>query len=139
MNSCAHKPPAWLIWMMWLVLPISAVEYRQNWDRLPGRMAVHFNADWQPNGYTSREGAFDLGMGIMVAMLVMFTVGAFAARTLKPSAAWPLLAVFYIVLGLLWYSNHAIIEYNLKSRPVQSEVREGPTMRRGARDLMVET
>ena len=48
---------------MWLALPISAWEYWQVWDQLPTRMAVHFDANWQPNGYTSREGALELGLG----------------------------------------------------------------------------
>jgi hypothetical protein len=120
MNSEWYKPPVWLIWLMWLALPISALEYRQNWDQLPMRMAVHFDANWQPNGFTSRQGALELGLGIMAVMLVLFTVGAFAARTLKQSAAWPLLVVFYVVLGFIWYGNHSIINFNLKSQSPQS-------------------
>lgn len=122
MNRDWSKPPAWLIWLMWLVLPISALEYQQNWDQLPARMAVHFDANWQPNGYTSREGARDLGLGIMAVMLLFFTVGAFAVRALKTVAAWPLLLVFYISLGFLWYGNHSIIEFNLHALPAHSEL-----------------
>jgi hypothetical protein len=115
MNGDWSKPPVWLICAMWLALPISAMEYRQNWDALPARMAVHFDANWNPNGFTSREGALELGLGIMVVMLVLFTVGAFSIRALKRRAAWPMLAVFYVVLGFVWYGNHSIIEFNLKS------------------------
>jgi hypothetical protein len=122
MNSEWYKPPVWLIWLMWLALPISALEYRQNWDQLPMRMAVHFDANWQPNGFTSRQGALELGLGIMAVMLVLFTVGAFAARTLKQSAAWPLLVVFYVVLGFIWYGNHSIINFNLKSQSPQAQL-----------------
>ena len=124
MNSEWYKPPVWLIWLMWLALPISALEYRQNWDQLPMRMAVHFDANWQPNGFTSRQGALELGLGIMAVMLVLFTVGAFAARTLKQSAAWPLLVVFYVVLGFIWYGNHSIINFNLKSQSPQAQLRQ---------------
>ena len=46
-------------------LPITALNYWRAWDQLPARMAVHFDANWQPNGYTSREGALMLGLGIM--------------------------------------------------------------------------
>jgi hypothetical protein len=122
MNREWYKPPAWLIWLMWLALPISAMEYRQSWDQLPVRMAVHFDANWQPNGFTSRQGALELGLGIMAVMLVLFTVGAFAARALKQSAAWPLLVVFYVVLGFIWYGNHAIIQFNLKAQSPQAEL-----------------
>lgn len=122
MNQAWYKPPVWTIWLMWLVLPITALEYRQNWDQLPMRMAVHFDADWHPNGFTSRAGAAMLGLGIMAVMLVLFTVGALIARTLKQSAAWPLLVVFYVTLGFLWYGNHSLVEFNLKAQPAHSEL-----------------
>jgi hypothetical protein len=109
-------------WLMWVALPTTALNYWRAWDQLPRRMAVHFDANWQPNGYTSREGALMLGLGIMAAMLVLFTVGALAARALKPSASWPMLTVFYIVLGFLWTGNHYIVEHNLNPQPARSEL-----------------
>ena len=93
-----------------------------NWDRLPMRMAVHFDANWQPNGYTSREGALMLGLGIMVFMLVVFTIGVLIAHALKPAAAWPLLMVFYVALGFVWFGNHSIVEWNLNPPPAHSEL-----------------
>ncbi len=113
MNREWYKPPAWLIWLIWLTLPITALEYRQNWEQLPVRMAVHFDANWQPNGFTSREGALELGLGIMTAMLVLFTVITFALRALKPQSAWPALVIACVVIGACWYGNHSIIAFNL--------------------------
>lgn len=110
MNGRLYKT---LVALMWLALPITALHYRQNWDHLPVRMAVHFDANFQPNGYTSREGAFELGLGIMAVMLVLFTVGALTARALKPAAAWPLLLLFVVVLGFIGYGNYSIIRFNL--------------------------
>ena len=80
MNRKFYKP---LTWLMWLALPITAFNYWRNWDRLPLRMAVHFDANWQPNGYTSREGALMLGLGIMAVMLLFFTIGALIAHALR--------------------------------------------------------
>ncbi|HME33724.1 MAG TPA: DUF1648 domain-containing protein [Candidatus Sulfotelmatobacter sp.] len=114
-----YKP---LVWLMWLVLPITALKYWRAWDHLPLRMAVHFDANWQPNGYTSREGALMLGLGIMTVMLLFFTIGALAANALKPSAAWPLLVVFYVALGFLWFGNNSIVEWNLNPPPAHSEL-----------------
>jgi hypothetical protein len=88
-------------------------------------MAVHFDAEWHPNGFTSREGAEDFGLVITAVMLAVFTVGAFAARATKPSAAWPLLVVFYIVLGFLWYGNHSIIEFNLRTATPHATAQTG--------------
>lgn len=117
-----YKPPVFLILLMWLALPISWMEYHQNWDQLPARMAVHFDADWRPNGFTSKEGAVDLGLGIMAVMLAVFTIACFSTRALKPQAAWPALVISYVVLGVSWYGNHSIINFNLHSLPVHSEL-----------------
>lgn len=100
-------------WLMWLALPTTALSYLRVWDRLPMRMAVHFDVNWQPNGWTSREGALLLGLGIMAFMLVVFTVASYAARATQPKAAWPLMVVFYLMLIGLWMVNTWIAERNL--------------------------
>jgi hypothetical protein len=114
MNRDVYKPA---IGLMWLALPVTGLSYWRAWDALPARMAVHFNANWQPNGYTTREGAIELGLGIMVVMLLLFTIGGLAARALNPAASWPMLIVFYVVLGFVWYGNHSIVEWNLSKGP----------------------
>lgn len=121
MNRTWYTPA---IWLMWLALPITALNYWQAWDHLPARMAVHFDADWQPNGYTSREGAVMLGLGIMAFMLVIFTVGGYVLRAAKSSPAWPMLGFFYVVLGIAWYGNNRIVEFNLhlNDQPAHSEL-----------------
>src|SRR5215467_13306183 len=86
MNREWYKPPMFLILLMWLALPLSWMEYQRNWDQLPTRMAVHFDANWNPNGFTSREGALELGLGILAFMLLIFTIAAFTIRALKPQA-----------------------------------------------------
>jgi hypothetical protein len=116
MNRDFYKPA---IGLMWLALPVTAVSYWRAWDALPARMAVHFNANWQPNGYTTREGALELGLGIMIVMLLLFTIGGLAARALNPAASWSMLIVFYVVLGFIWFGNRSIVEWNLPKRPQQ--------------------
>jgi len=111
-----------LVGLMWLALPVSALEYWRAWDQLPMRMAVHFDANWRPNGYTSREGALMLGLGIMAFMLLVFTVALLIVHAMKPGAAWALLAVFSVSLGFLWYGNHSIITFNLNAQPQHSEL-----------------
>lgn len=108
--------------LMWLALPLSAWEYRSVWEQLPARMAVHFDANWRPNGYTSREGALELGLGIMAVMLVMFTLAALIMHTLKPPAAWPALLIAYAVVGFCWYGNHSIVKFNLNAQKESSQL-----------------
>ena len=105
-----------LTWLMWLALPTTALTYWRAWDQLPLRMAVHFDANWRPNGYTSREGALMLGLGIMSFMLVVFTIAALASSVLKPAAAWPILVVAYVTLGFCVWGNFSIIDFNLKAQ-----------------------
>jgi len=52
-----------LIGLMWVALVSTALNYRNAWDQLPARVAVHFDANWEPNGYTSKQGAVELGLG----------------------------------------------------------------------------
>ena len=105
-----YKP---LLALMWLTLMTSALNYWRVWDRLPDRMAVHFDANWQPNGFTSKEASVELGRGIMVVILVLFTVAGLIAHAMKPAAAWPMLVAFYLVLGMIWYGNYSIVKFNL--------------------------
>ena len=102
-----------LVVLLWLVLPFTAWEYYGHWDQLPARMAVHFDANWQPNGYTSREGAVMLGLGIMSFLLVIFTLTTLIIHALRPAVAWPALLITYAVLGFCWYGNHMIVKFNL--------------------------
>ena len=119
MNRVWHKPA---VLLMWLALPTAAWIYWRVWDQLPARMAVHFDANWQPNGYTSREGAVQLGLEILVVMLVLFTVATLIIDVLKPAAFCPALVISYAVLGFCWYGNYSIVKFNLKAQQQHSEL-----------------
>lgn len=110
MNRTFYKPA---VWLMWLALPLTALNYWRVWDRLPARVAVHFDANWQPNGWTSREGALMLALGIMAFLVVVFTVAAYSVLAYKPGSAWPVLIVFYLALILLAAANNWIVRSNL--------------------------
>ena len=111
----------WAVLFMWVTLPTTAWNYWRVWDQLPERMAVHFDANWRPNGFTSREGAFQMGLGIMLVMLVIFTVATLVVVYMKPAAGLGALIVAYVALGFCWYGNYSIVEFNLKS-PAHSEL-----------------
>lgn len=119
MNRDWYKP---VIWLMWLPLISIALSYWRAWDHLPARMAVHFDANWQPNGYTSREGSLMLALGMLAFMQIVFTISALIVRAQKPQAAWPLLVLFYLSLGFFWYANNWIVEFNLNAQPAHSEL-----------------
>lgn len=111
----------WAVALMWVTLPASAWNYWRAWDQLPERMAVHFDANWRPNGFTSREGALQMGLGILLVMLVVFTIMTLVVFYLKPAAGLGALIAEYVALGFCWYGNYSIVEFNLKT-PAHSEL-----------------
>jgi uncharacterized membrane protein len=119
MNRDWYKPA---IWLMWVALPTTALNYWRAWDQLPVRMAVHFDASWQPNGWTSREGALMLALGIGAFLLVVFTIAAYIVRAQKPSSSWAMLILFYISLSLFWLASNWIVTRNLNGATPHSVV-----------------
>lgn len=107
--------------LMWLALPSAAWNYWSAWANLPGRMAVHFDRNWRPNGYESKMGAVQLGLGILLVLLVVFTVSSLMVYAAKPGAAWLALVIAYVSVAFCWYGNYSIVRFNLNA-PRQSSI-----------------
>jgi hypothetical protein len=90
-----------------------ALDYWRAWDRLPAQLAVHFDASLHPNRWAPRGDFVAQALGITVASLVAFTLGALYARSRKPSSFWPVVILFGFVLALQWWMNHSVIRHNL--------------------------
>jgi hypothetical protein len=112
-----------VVGLAWLALPLTALKYWVGWDRLPLRVAVHFDGNWQPNGWTSREGSLMLALGITTFLLVIFTIACFTAcRTGSSSLSrWALAAVFYVVLGMVYSVNAWIVDRSVSSNQTARE------------------
>lgn len=106
------------VWLMWLAVPFTALDYWLVWDRLPARVAVHFNMNWRANGWASREAAFGFAIGVVVFMLLVFTIASYVARIppVPTFMRWVLLAFFYGVLAFVCGVNHWVVRYNLGER-----------------------
>jgi hypothetical protein len=107
--------------LMWLALPLVALRYAQVWNQLPARMATHFNANGQPNGWMPRETALYFGLGLTVFVLIIFTIISvilLKQKTDPETASFALLGFFYFVTGFTFYVNNSIIEHNLSGNPV---------------------
>ena len=104
--------------LAWLILPLTAFDYWRAWDRLPMRIAVHFDANWQPNGWTTREGSRMLALGTTAFLLATFTIASYAVRRAPVSglSQWAMVGVFYVVLCLVYFVNSWIVERNLQPR-----------------------
>jgi Domain of unknown function (DUF1648) len=108
-------------WLMWLALPLTAFRFWLVWDRLPLRMATHFNVNGQPNGWMPRESAFYTALGITAGMVAVFTAVSYVAhKTHAPDAfSWSLLGFFYLVTGFVNAANSGVVQYNLDGQPMQ--------------------
>ncbi|MGA8151000.1 MAG: DUF1648 domain-containing protein [Terriglobales bacterium] len=104
-----------LTWLLWLALPLTALRFWLVWDQLPLRMATHFNANWQPNGWMSREVALEFALGITVFLLAIFTVILLVVQRQKAADAvvWALLTFSYVVVGFVLAVNSRVVGYNL--------------------------
>jgi len=105
----------------WLGLPLIALRYWQVWDRLPVRMATHFNAANQPNGWMTREGSFYFIFGLYLCLVTLFTVIITVIHKVHApdAAAWSVLGLFYVILGVLYYGNESVLAYNLTGAPIR--------------------
>lgn len=109
--------------LQWLALPILVLEFGAVWQKLPERMATHFDLAGQPNGWMPREEAVIVMLGISAAVLIVATW--IASRVKDPDAtAWGLIALFYVIQGTLIYAAQSMIDFNLHATPVHP----GPVM-----------
>ena len=110
-----------LTWLMWLALPITAFRFWLAWDRLPLRMATHFNLNGQPNGWMPRETAFYFALGVTALVVVVFTVISYVAhKTHAPDLlSWSLLGFFYLIIGFVYAGNSGVVQYNLDGQRVE--------------------
>jgi len=105
------------IGLLWLSLPLTAMRYWLVWDRLPVRLATHFNAYNQPNGWMSREASLIFTLVLLLFVLTTFTV--ILLRIRKPDTiAWAVLGMFYVITGFLYQISGSVLNYNLSGESI---------------------
>ncbi len=105
-------------WVLWLGLPVAALRLFSVWDRLPIRLATHFDLAGRPNGWMTPNGFLVFILVTMTATAAISTIVAYRAS--QPDlSAWTLLGFFYVVVGILYGAADAIVNYNLYGRGVR--------------------
>jgi len=102
---------------MWFVLPALALRYWQVWDRLPVRIASHFDATGMANGWMTREGSMIFVIGISAFIVLLATLILGRVRRPEP-ASFAIVAFFYLIVGVIFWGNESVLAYNLYRRPV---------------------
>ncbi len=104
--------------LLWLGPAIMFLQYWLVWDRLPQRMATHFGAHGQANGWMSRETAAVFPLIPLLPLLLVATL--LLPRIRKPDVgAWAILGVFYVTFGALIAITQQIIAFNLEGAPIR--------------------
>ena len=117
-----RRPFQFAIALLWLALPLVAIQYWSVWDQLPVRMATHFNAAGESNGWMSREVAVEFGVGIIAFLLLVFTPILWAiSRRGADTFAWAVLGFCAVVAGFVAVGNQRVIAYNLEGAPLHVE------------------
>ncbi len=117
-----RRPFQLAIALLWLTLPLVAFQYWRVWDQLPVRMATHFNAIGQPNGWMSRAVALEFGVGVMAFLLLVFTPILWViSRRRVDKFAWAFLGFCFVVAGFVAAGNQQVIAYNLEGAPIHLE------------------
>jgi uncharacterized protein DUF1648 len=108
--------------LLWLTIPVVALPYWSVWGQLPARMATHFNAAGEANGWMSREVALEFGLGIMAFLLAIFTpILWYMTRRTVDLSAWAMFGFCAIVLGFMIAGNQAILNHSLQGTPVRPD------------------
>jgi hypothetical protein len=104
---------------LWIVLPLTALRYWMVWDLLPARVATHFNAAGQPNGWMTREAALIFPLAMLAFFLAIATVILSRLQKVDPSA-WALWGFFAVIVGVIYWGGESVLEYNLHGTPVNA-------------------
>ena len=105
--------------LLWLALPVVALEYWQVWDQLPARMATHFNFANQPTGWMTPGESLRFILVMIGLMLAVFSVLAWiASRKSVNAVSWALLGLFYVSTATLVAVNQAMLSFNVDGTPM---------------------
>jgi len=106
-----------LIAALWLSLPAIAIRYWLVWDRLPARLATHFDAAGRPNGWMSPQGSLTFSLIFLTIILSVATALLISIHKADASAG-ALLGLFYVLVGAFGYAEHETLTYNIYGTPI---------------------
>jgi len=112
LNKAWYKALTGLMWLapMWI-----ALRYWRLWDRLPLRMATHFNAAGRANGWMPREESLYYTLGFLGFLLVVFSAVLYLVQRKYEltKLSWALVAFLNIEIWTVAYTLNAGLNYNV--------------------------
>jgi uncharacterized protein DUF1648 len=117
MNRNTYKT---LVALLWLAPLAMGCRCWQLWDRLPMRMASHFDAAGQANGWMGREAAVFFDVFFLVFLAAVFSVVLYVIQNKYPLAklSWALLAFLHAEIWTIVYMLDSALGYNIDGRAI---------------------
>jgi len=121
-NAKDTKRSLWnvLVALLWLALPAMGIRYWLLWDRLPARIASHFDAAGRANGWMPRDVSLWFDLGFLAFIIGVFTVVLYMMHKKYSvgTLSWALLAFFHLELWTIVFMLSSTLDYNLYGTPI---------------------
>lgn len=101
--------------LLWLAPVANSLRYWQTWNRLPLRMATHFDAAGRANGWMTPQVSLYYSAGSLAFAAAVFFGVLFFVQAKYPLArlSWALLAFFHAEIWALVYVLNSMIAFSL--------------------------
>ena len=115
--------PTWfrtLAASLWLAPGVMAVRYWQVWDRLPMRVASHFDAAGRANGWMTREASLYFDVIFLAFLAGVFSVVLFVVQRKYGlgNLPWALLGFFHAEIWMFVHLLNSTVDYNLNGTAI---------------------
>lgn len=99
-----------LLILPWLSLPLVAVAHLLLWDRIPERLAVHFDAAGNADGWMTRGQSLAFDLAVLLFVLVTSNL---KMRRQAPGERNTSLAVLFIAVTFVTLVFLGLLKYNI--------------------------
>lgn len=100
-----------LLLLPWLSLPLVLAAYAVAWERVPARLAVHFDWDGTPNGWMGRWESLVFNSGVLLFVLLMCTLKIYSRG--GPSESPGQLATLNLAVMFVTLIFLGVLKYNV--------------------------
>ena len=106
--------------LLWLAPVAMGIRYAQVWERLPLRMASHFDAADRVNGWMSRDAAFYFDLGLLIVLAAVFTAVVYVVLNKYDlvKLSWALLIVLHAEIWAMVHTLSSTLDYNLNGSAI---------------------
>lgn len=106
--------------LLWFAPVVMVVRYWQVWDRLPTRVASHFDAAGRANGWMTREGSLYFDVIFLTFLAGVFSVALFVVQRKYGlgKMPWALLGFFHAEMWTFVYLLNSTVDYNLNGTAI---------------------